>query len=32
MLKLVERLTQEIPCYELRFDRSGETVHVLGEI
>ena len=28
-LDLVETMTNEIPCYEMRFDRSGTIVPVL---
>lgn len=30
-LDLVEQIAQEVPCYTLRFDKSGEVVEVLRE-
>jgi hypothetical protein len=31
-MDLIERLAGEVPCYELRFDKSGEVVGVLGQL
>ena len=31
-LSLVEKVTGEVPCYVLRFDKSGEVVALLREL